>query len=214
MRLSGDSVKSRASEDRGFTLMELLVGMGLMGIFMAIVTGSMVMMFGSSQHSEATTRTSQEISSAFLWLDAHLRYADYVGDPSQVTADGGNWHVRFSGTDPESTTATCYELRVDQAAGQLQWTTVPTGTWRPLASQVINGSAAVPTAPFAVLRPGDPYPSGTPAASRSELWLSIIVSQGEGPREVRSASNASFIALNSARAGSGTTGACPRPVAP
>ncbi len=184
----------RRSEDRdaGFTLIEVMTAVAVMGVFLGIFTTSLVMMFRSSNHTQAVARTSQEINDAFTWLDRQVRYASYVGPAGQDFADGGNWYVEFENTN--TSPATCYQLRVDQGAEQLQVRSWPTGgspsSWLPLASGVTNGGSSGADKPFSVTNA-----SGTVASAA--LTVDLVTREGgSGPDGATSQDNTTFTALN------------------
>jgi Tfp pilus assembly protein PilW len=167
----------RTRGDDGFSLMDVVVGMAITGIVMALFTGSIVLVYGSSNRTQAVARTSGEITAAFTWLDRQIRYADYVAVPGRVAADGGNWYVEFE--NATTVPATCYQLRLDGSAGQLQqrnWT--PGGvasSWQPLAGGVTNGAAAAGSAdqPFTLV----PVGAGV---GTEQLAVTLIVAAGGG----------------------------------
>jgi prepilin-type N-terminal cleavage/methylation domain-containing protein len=182
----------RPSGDAGFTLIETTVGMVVMSIFLAMFTGSVVMMFRSSNHSQGVAHTSQEISNAFTRLDQQLRYASYVGEPGQDANDSGNWYVEFQNTNTDP--ATCYQLRVDQSSQTLQqrsWSGSGTpSAWEQLATGVLNGGGSGSDAPFAVTAA-----SGT--VTSAELTVHLVTGEDSGPDAAQSESSMTFTALNS-----------------
>lgn len=192
----------RPRGDDGFTLMDVMVGMLLMGVFMAMFAGSVVLLFGSSNHSAAVTDTSQQLSQAFMWLDRHVRYADYVSQQGQ--GSDGNWYVEFREADGDP--GTCYQLRVDRASDQLQqrsWIgTGPVSAWTPLAGSVTNGAAAAGSdaQPFVFARAVAPV-------RNAQLTVHLVSAQGAGTSGASSVSSMVFAALNT-DAGTLSRGTC------
>lgn len=172
--------------------MDVLVGMVVMGVFLAMFTGSVVLLFGSSNRSQAVANTSQQLSQAYLWLDRHVRYADYVATPGQDATDG-NWYVELREADGDP--GTCYQLRVDHSSGQLQqrsWTgSGPASGWTPLASGVTNGAAAAGSAtqPFV-------FDAAKGALRNAQLTVNLVTAQGSGANGASSSSSMAFTALN------------------
>lgn len=197
-------MRRRVHGDDGFSLVDLIAGMTVMAIFMAIFTASLVMMYHSSNRSEAVTRTSDQINGAYLWLDRHIRYADYVSRQGQGSS--GDWYIEFEQIDTNP--PTCYQLRVDQVSQQLQvrsWTDPDSVTdWTPLASGVTNGDAApdTPQQPFTFTpapRPGsnDAADDAALAAMQSaQLTVRLTTAQGSGESEATSATDVDLPALN------------------
>lgn len=191
-----------ATRDReaGFTLAELMVAMSLLGIFMAIVTGSMVAMYHSSQHSEAVGRTSQEINDAYLWLERTVRYADYLSQPASSPPGIVFRAVVATDTDP-TPVARCFQvaLQSDGDTDVLRFRTWPSGnaaavtTWQTLASGLVpTASGAVP---FTVKQPGDAAGDGLPALPAAQLKVALAAEDG-GIRGTTSESEMTFVALN------------------
>lgn len=205
-----------ASAEAGFTMMEVIVGMTVMGIFMAIFMGSVVSMFGSSNRSQAVTHTSQQVNNAFIWLDRQIRYADYVSTPIQDSGDGGDWSVEFQKTDPATQQPVCYQLRVDETAGALQqrsWTASTAATdWQALATGVTNGDATADSdeqpfvlAPAATDQSSAPSQSAAPAVPAAQLTVNLVTSQGQGDNAAVSKASVNLVAFNTG-AGSAPTG--------
>ena len=186
------SARDRRGDDAGFTLIETVVGMVVMGIFMTMFTGSVVMMFRSSNHSQGIAHSAQEIDNAFTRLDKQVRYASYVGEPGQDPNDGNNWYVEFQ--DSNTSPATCYQLRVDQGTDTLQqrtWSGSGTpGAWQQLATGVLNGGGSGASAPFAVT-------AASSVVTSAELTVHLVTGEGTGTNAAQSQSNMTFTALNS-----------------
>lgn len=188
-------------DERGTTLLELVVGMLLLGIFMSMFTGAMLMMSNTTNNVQAATSSAAQVNSAFLWLDRKVRYATGISTPVQSGASN-DWNVEFSTIIANSTTTTgCTQLRVD--AGQLQWrgwVVQSNGTsysgltsWLPLASFLSNGTAApgATTQPFSL-------PPASKAASTSFQQLTITVVAGSGSSTAATSTmSMTFTALNS-----------------
>jgi hypothetical protein len=186
--------------------MDAIAGMTLMGIFMMIFTSSLVMMFRSSNNSQAVTHTSQQINNAFLWLERQIRYADYVSAPAQASADGNNWHVVFENTDPTTFAKTCYQLRVDQGSEQLQqrsWTGSGSATaWQPLATGVTNGGEGVASQdrPFILVPPSSSSSTSgeysLDALPSVQLTVNLVTTEGQGVDAASSNSSVTLVAFN------------------
>jgi len=186
------TARARGGDDAGFTMIETAVGMVVMSVFLVLFTGSVVSMFGSSNHSQAVAHSAQEIDNAFTKLDKQLRYAAYVGEPGQDPNDGNNWYVEFQ--DANTSPATCYQLRVDQGTDTLQQRTwsgsgTPSG-WQQLATGVLNGGGSGASAPFAVT-------AATNVVTSAELTVHLITGEGTGSNAAQSQSSMTFTALNS-----------------
>ncbi len=199
--------RRRPRGDDGFTLMDLVAGMTVMSILMAIFTTSIVLMFRSSNRSQAVANTAQQVNNAFIWLERKIRYADFISAPGQDANDGGAWYVEFQSIDPATNAPVCHQLRVDQHSEQLQqrsWTdSGPAGGWQPLATGVTNGGATPDSGnqPFERLQPGEGQPSSPtnaalPALPSLQLTVNLTVREGHGPDAASSQSRVTLAAFN------------------
>jgi hypothetical protein len=186
-----------AADDRGTSLVELVVGMVVMTVFMTVFTGAIASLAETTTHIEAVTSSASQVNNAFLRLDKLVRYATAVTTPGQGTS--GDWYVELDSVIDAK--ESCTQLRVDVTRRQLQqrtWTVNASGApysdyvdWRPLASNVLNASAA----------PGsDDQPFSFPAASSTSLQrLTVTLVTGTSGAASCSTTRSSlgFTALNS-----------------
>lgn len=175
--------------------MEVVVGMSIMMIFLAIFTGSVVMVFQTSNRTNALTGSSGQTDRAFARLDKSLRYAAAISTPGTTAA---GWYVEYLTTATGA--AVCTQLRVNPTAQQLQARTWPAGAsstptptaWTPWADGITNGAAAAgsttPPVPFTLT----PI---TATSSYEQLTVALTATSGSPP--VPAATNATFTALDS-----------------
>lgn len=200
--------------DGGFTLAELLVAMSLLGIFMAVVTSSMVAMYHSTQHSEAVGRTTQEINGAYLWLERTVRYADYVSDPADSPPGIVLRSTAATASDP-APIARCFQvaLQSDGDTSSMRYRTWPSGHGAAVTGWTTLASGLVPTeggaAPFTVQQAGEAAGDGLPALATAQLKVAIAAEDG-GDRAVTSESAMTFVALNAVTRDAGS-GSCVAP---
>ncbi|MGH8963147.1 MAG: hypothetical protein ACRDWT_18480 [Jatrophihabitantaceae bacterium] len=183
--------------DEGTSLMELIVGMSLMAIFMAMFTGAIVLMTSSANKVEAVTVSSGQVNEAFLRLDKLVRYASAISAPAQSTGGSstGDWYVEMSVPNVGGV-FTCVQLRVDTTSQQLQqrtWTVTSdnppvvsaASTFVPLASQITN-------------QPTDtPFVLGTDPKSLFQQLQITVLSAVSSPATASSKTSVTFTALNS-----------------
>ena len=184
-------------DDAGSTLMELVVGMALMGIFLSIFTGAVFQMGRTINKVDAVTTSADQANQAFLRLDKLVRYSSAIATIGRSTS--GNWYVEMENTanGPD----VCTQLRIDAGTGQLQqrtWTITTTGTtaasaWTMLAFGITNGAVAPGNVnqPFTV-------PGGAAAASSpyQQLTVTLVVKSG-GATSSTTRSKVNFTAINS-----------------
>lgn len=149
--------EEREPGDRGYTLIEVLVGMGLMSTVLIIVLGGLVEVYSDTNRADTLGVARDQLGNSFRRLDKELRYAGWVSPPGQV---GGNWYLEYA------TAAGCRQLAV--RGGVLttaSWTPPDTtpGTPNTIATDLaLTGS----TAPFTVYLPNStPYASASPGIS-------------------------------------------------
>jgi prepilin-type N-terminal cleavage/methylation domain-containing protein len=188
----------RAADDRGTTLLEIMVGMTIMGVFMSIFTTAVFTMSRTVNQVDAVTTTAGQVNQAFLKLDKLVRYASAISTEGRSPVSN-KWYVELETTanGPD----TCTQLRVDTTTKQLQqrtWTLTSAGTtaasaWRMLANGVTNGTAPSTDSnrPFSV-----PTGSVTVSSPFQLLTLTLIVtSEGVNPKTTKS--RMTFTAVNS-----------------
>lgn len=199
--------------DAGTSIAELLVGMLIMVIFMAIFTGAIAAMGSTINKVEAITTSTQQTNTAFLKLDTLVRYAGAITTAGQGTS--GDWYVELDSAANDTSTETCTQLRVDIASQELQQRTwLPTGTttyqagsltgWTALANNITNGTASPGSAdqPFTV-----PAALTTAATTFQRLTVTVVAASA-GASVAPSRSSMTFTSLNSAASASTNNSQC------
>lgn len=195
--------------DAGTSLLELVVGMTLMGVFLTMFSGAITLMYTSANKSQALTDTSAELNQAFNRLDSSVRYASAISQPGLGLGPGAanDWYVEFQTTNTAA--VVCTQLRISQDARELQqrtWTVVNNSAsnesgWVSIASYVINGGApAGANQPFTRMIPSTTTPY-------EALQFQLQVKKGGSQTASTSATNLTFVALNST-ASTPLTGIC------
>lgn len=193
-------------DDRGTTLMELLISMVIMTIFLGLFAAGVLGMSAAARRQSASITAQQQTREAFLQLDKQIRYAEAITTPSTVA---GNQWIEWQVPDPTIPIATsasqsrCFQWKASATSGTLMyrsWIVPTTGTvsvpsWRTVASGLVitnqpvftTSDAGLAAAPFSV-------PAGS---STSYGRLGIAVTANGTATAGRSASSAVFTALNS-----------------
>jgi hypothetical protein len=207
--MRSDSVSD--SDDAGITMIEMVVGMVIMGVFLIIFTGAIVAMASTSNKVEAVTSSSAQTNDAFLRLDKLVRYADAITTPG--TGAGGDWYVELDTVRNATSLETCTQLRVDITSKQLQqrtWTVTSnngyTGlsSWLPMASNIINGAAASgsSTQPFSV-----PAQLANASTSFQRLMVTLVAASA-GAASANTNATMTFTALDSSATASTNASKC------
>lgn len=182
--------------EEGTSLVELMVGLVLMTVFMAMFTGAVVMMNNAMNKSQAVNQTASQLNVAFQSLDETVRYAAAISTPG-LGAPSGNWYVEMRATTTGA--EVCTQLTVDIASQQLKrrtWTVVNAvavnvNAWVPIASGVSAGAVTDPTT--------QPFYLVTARANTvyQQLTVNLIALSGSGSSFTNSASSFTFTAVNS-----------------
>ena len=92
----------RASRARGFTLVELIVAVGLFALVMTIASGAYIIMIGASRHAQAIATGVDNLSFALDEMTREIRTG------TQYSCGGGDCTggSQFSFTDPSGATIT------------------------------------------------------------------------------------------------------------
>lgn len=191
--------KVTEGHDAGFSLTELLVTMGIMSVFMAIFTTSVLQLFGASNKSDHIAQSTAQLNSAFQRIDKQMRYASAINAPNaNATGSTGPWYVEFVNTSTGSDV--CTQLKLDGSVlYERQWTSGSgsSATFNAVASELVPQTST----PFTF------YPAnGTQANQR--LKTSLTSSAGDG---AESGLSVTFDAMNSSQAtttNDGTTLVC------
>jgi type II secretory pathway pseudopilin PulG len=197
----GRAVRCRPRDDDGTSLIELVVGMMVMSIFLAIFTGAIVAMNRAENKTESVSLTTSQLNQAYLTLDETVRYAAAISPPG--TATSGDWYVELRTTNTGS--EVCTQLRThpdpnNPATWQLQRRTwavplpsgsAPTG-WAPVTSYLANGgTGSAALAPF-VLNAVVAYDTNA-----QQLTFNLATASGAGSTQTTSVSTYTFTAANS-----------------
>lgn len=165
-------------DDRGLTLVDLVVAMTVMAIVGAMFTGSVLQMYAVLNRTSAAADAQSQVNAAFLRLDTQIRYAAGITVPG-AGADAGQYveyHV------DNTATSTCGQLWFNPAGYALEWRSWrqgdQPGTWTVLATQVS-------TATFTLAEPGS-------GAAYQTLTVSLTAGTGPDTRTL----HGTFAALN------------------
>jgi prepilin-type N-terminal cleavage/methylation domain-containing protein len=183
----------RLGGEAGVTLVEVMVGMVIMSVVMAMFMSSMIQMFRTANKTEAVSAAQSQIGIAFQRLDKEIRYAEGISVPM---SDSTGWYVEYVTTT--TGTAICTQLWLDAASGQLKQRNWVHGasyasiTGVPLASRV----SANPT-PFTTSNPA-PFTVSDPDSTFGfqRLRVALTATSGSDKAESRKDVDVTFTAIN------------------
>lgn len=136
------------SRDAGYTLVELLVAMGIFTIVLAIVMGGIMVMTVDLRKTSNQTDASDQVRNAVLRMERQVRYADSIVPPK---LSGSDWYVAFE--TKASGQNLCQGYRLLGATDLLQYRKVDNsaGTdsgWQTVATNVVNDPTNSAQNPF------------------------------------------------------------------
>jgi prepilin-type N-terminal cleavage/methylation domain-containing protein len=176
------------TDDSGFTLVELLVAMGIFSVLLAVFAASMTSFSRSTVRTFRTSDQSSQSRTVFDLFDKQVRSASAITQPGLGTS-GLNWYVEYLNDAVVPSKCTQWVLRTDtHTVAVRSWTSGATASsaatvWRPLATDVVNTTAQVP---FGFL-------ASTTNVPRQRLTVSLRFRQGSGPLTL---STSTFVARN------------------
>ncbi len=171
-------------DDRGVTLLEVVVAISLMLVAMSAVTAGVVDMFRTASTTTLASTAQSQVGLAVLRLDRQVRYASGISRPRIV---GGVQYVEYKFV--EKGRSTCVQLRViDGKLQQRSWVsgTSPQADWATLASGVVT------PAPFTHVAADD-------QVGHQRLIVGVQATAGAGSTTRSKRSTVTFTALNTTR---------------
>jgi prepilin-type N-terminal cleavage/methylation domain-containing protein len=199
---------ARDRDDAGFSMVEILVTMGVMSVVMVVFTAAILQAYRTSAKAESISIVQSQLQTAFQRFDRQLRYASWIAQPGQV---GTAWYVEWAGYDGSQ----CHQLRLETAPasgqdspddghGVLQMLTWPLAT-PPAAGtpgQTIAGNLVTPdsSGPFERQVAGVTAGAGPSAGSDftpdfQRLRVRVTAQRGDSTAHV----DTTFTALNTSR---------------
>lgn len=184
----------RQQRDEGFSLLELIISMGIFMVVLAVFIAGMLTMTKDTVRSQDVSDASDSTRLAFQTMDKQIRYASSINFPG--VGSSGSQYVEFITTaQPDGLAPMCTQWRYDPTAHTLAyrtWRDLPTGTvssWRQVAAEVQNAMSG-PTAkpPFALQAAGGTY---------LRQQLTVTVQAGGTGRGIAAETATVFVARNS-----------------
>jgi prepilin-type N-terminal cleavage/methylation domain-containing protein len=130
-----------AGRDAGFTLVEMIVAMSLMGVLISVFMGGVVQMTKDATRVQSVSNSADQARRAYDRFERSLRVASEVNRP---VLTGSTWYLEYRTTATGSATALCTQWRLAGSTGLLQrrtWTEVNSPAvsgWETVAAHVIN----------------------------------------------------------------------------
>jgi prepilin-type N-terminal cleavage/methylation domain-containing protein len=145
--------------DAGFTLIEMLVSMGLMSVVMVMVVAGLFEVYSDVNRADGLANAREQVTTSFRRLDKEVRYASWVSQPGKVS---GDYYLEYA------TPAGCRQL-VYRSSGVLtlaSWDSTKTSTPANATTIATDLTLTGTLDPFTVILPGDsPYASSSPGTA-------------------------------------------------
>jgi prepilin-type N-terminal cleavage/methylation domain-containing protein len=180
--------RTRPRDDSGFTLVELLVAMGIFGVLLAVFATSITSFSRSTVRTYRSSDQATQSRIVFNQFDKQVRAASAITQPA-VGTSGLNWYVEYRDETVVPGTCTQWVLRTDtDTLAVRDWTVGATSAtaasaWRTLATNVVNTTAQDP---FGLV-------ISTSTVPRQRLTVSLRFQSGTGPLTLTSST---FVARN------------------
>ena len=189
---TGDA--GRGENDSGYTLVELIVSMGVFMIFIVLMLGTTVALAQNASRTQLIAESSNGSLVVFGKLDRQARYADSINYPG--AGPSGNRYIEFRtpGNSSASGVTTCTQWRFSPSLEKIdtrQWNDLPGATASLLATtlpNVIDDGGL--TYPFALI------PAGI-TASTAQQQLRMTLHVGNPSLNAGSQLSTTFVARNS-----------------
>jgi len=161
----------RRRADRGTTLVELVVAMGIFTVVLSVIVGITMAMVQDVRKSTNVYDAGADARAAFSRLDKQIRYATAINRPRPGTS-GADRYVEFQSVDGGNV-LTCHQWRLLDASDLLQqrsWVGVPASapSWSTVATHVVNGAGQPPFA----------FTAATPTVPRQSLTVNLVIRRG------------------------------------
>lgn len=183
-----------ASEQSGFSLIELIVAMGIFSIFIAIFTVSVANLARGTSRAQTTAEASSGVLIVFQNLDRQVRYANAVNRPG--LGSSGARYIEFRRDKPilgAADVSTCTQWRFLPAEGRVEmreWEEMDVSTttaWATKVTGVIDRGGV--TYPF------DMIPASVSGATKQQMLLTLDA--GNDATGAGASITSGFVARNS-----------------
>ena len=176
---------ARRRRDDGYTLVELMVSMGITSVVMLLVTAGVLLASGTSARVDAASSSQQQAHLAFDKLDRLVRWAAAVTTPA---TSGGDAYVEwlYTATGPP----TCEQLRLDRTHRQLQLRSWQRGDLTTVTAWQVLASGVTATTPFTTTTDGT-------GATPQTLRVTVTATAGGAKDTDTATQDVAFTAVNS-----------------
>lgn len=200
-------LRERARDERGVTIVELLVSMGIFVMVLVVFLAAVVTMSRTAVRTQATGDSASQLRTVFQRLDKEVRYASAINPPGETA---GNFYVEYHLPATVGTgAAQCVQWRYMVSTRELQRRTWTPGVassvtgWQTMVTDLRNDLSEASQLPFVFHRAG---PVGNKVFLRQGLTVRLDAGMGQAGDPGGSQLNVFMVARNSSTASEGNTG--------
>lgn len=192
--------------DAGFTLVELIVALGLFTVFLSLLVSGIVGFTRATTDARLDAQTSSAVGAAMKRIDKTVRYANALNYPG-VVSDRVYVEWRTDAVSAPTGVTTCTQLRYTASAGTIAlrtWAAADapsTGTW----SVILSGVRGAATASY-------PFTTVSAGAASNYQGLTVLVTTGPSDSAGTTASSTVYAKNSSVNSPSNPTDTTGRPV--
>jgi len=185
----------REQRESGFSLLELIIAVGIFTIFIAMFIAAVVSLSRGTVRARLTTETASSISVVFQNIDRQVRYADSINFPGLGPSGARYIEFRTPASSTKENVTRCTQWRYVPSTGRIesrQWSDVA-GAVRPAWSTKLSNVIAVSGTNY----PFEMVPASQAGTSKQQLVFSIEAGNPSALDKSGSAVTTRFVARNS-----------------
>ncbi|WP_159078208.1 PulJ/GspJ family protein [Salinibacterium hongtaonis] len=181
------------SEQSGFTLIEMVVAVGIFAIFMSLFLSAVIGLTRGTTQAKLNAETSSEVLIVFRAMDRQVRYADAINFPGVGSSGAKYVEFRTPSSSSVSGLTMCTQWRFTPAKGTMesrQWQDIAGATpspWSVKTASMIDTAGA--NYPFKMA------PATTTGSARQQLVLTL--NAGNPDANAVSEVSTTYVARNS-----------------
>jgi prepilin-type N-terminal cleavage/methylation domain-containing protein len=188
-------LKARRSADQGFSLIELIVAMGIFTIFIAIFLTAVVSLARGTTQARVTAESSGGALIVFQNIDRQVRYADAINFPGEGISSGARYiEFRTPASSMATNVTTCTQWRYLPSKNRIEsrrWDDTAGSTATPWATKLTT----------VIDKPGVGYPFTLVPATASVTKQQLLLTLDAGTAGTSGATSiaTTFVARNSSK---------------
>jgi prepilin-type N-terminal cleavage/methylation domain-containing protein len=115
------NARTRASNDDGFSLVELMIAMSIFAVFITVLLASIVGITRASTQAQVVAHNSSTVLAVFQDFDHQVRYADSINFPGTGASGARYVEYRVPATSSSTSSTLCGQWKYTPSTGKLQF---------------------------------------------------------------------------------------------